>query len=295
VNPSDAVLEVAAFQARPAEQQDPSQLRKLVLGAAGAAAAAAAPAPAVTAVPSASARGAASATILGALVGFLAKKRALDEQQLTAVLVSRAHSTGEPNADLTSLLALEAERAEQFGKKQEARLRATLPQILAMPEGEARADAMRALMERESRYEEQRSAAMFGRALGGLNATVLKNQSPQGAYWKLSPFVKEHTVGCLKMGERFWPWSILDKLHPPRHPGCPCHLEGYMAAVSNGWMKPGDVPTEAQAQASSQGVVMEALEGQEFALEQRIGPLREALAAHGMVDVLEFDRLAGVC
>lgn len=261
--------------------------------AAGVAGAGAAVVP-VVGVPSSTAQTAAKAAILGALIAYLAKKRALDEQQLTTVLINRAHAAGEKDTDLQALLALEAERANAFAAGQERRVRATLPQILAMPEGQARADAMKALMAREQRYEEQRSAAMFGRALGGLNTTILRSQSPRGAYWKLSPFVKEHTPGCLVMGERFWPWDVLDKLHPPRHPGCPCHLEGYMAAVSNGWMKPDDVPSLTDALAASHGVVMEALEGEQFALEERVGPLREALVAHGMVDVLEFDRLAEV-
>lgn len=286
------MTEVAAYQAKPATEQNPEDLRALLQRARGGGAAGV---PVAGAVPLGAARGAASAAILGALLAFMAKKRALDEQQLTSVLVAQAHSVGESDTDLKGLLALEAERAQQFAAAQEARVSAALPQILAMPEGQARADAMRALMDREARYEQQRSAAMFGRALGGLNAIVLKGQSPQGAYWKLSPFVKEHTTGCLVMGERFWPWEVLDRLHPPRHAGCPCHLEGFMAAIRNGWMKPEDVPSVAEALSLSSGVVMEALEGDVFALEQRVGPLREALAAHGMVDVLEFDRLAGVC
>lgn len=290
---SSALLEVAAYQAKPLAQQNPEQLRALVRSAG--AGAAISPAAAAGEVPAASARAAATAAILGALIAFMAKKRALDEEQLTAVLLAQAKASGESGTDLKGLLALEAERAAQFAKAQELRVKAALPQILAMPEGQARSDAMRALMEREQRYEEQRSAAMFGRAVGGLNALVLRSQSPQGAYWKLSPFVKEHTPGCLVMGERFWPWAILDKLHPPRHPGCPCHLEGYMAAIKSGWMKPGDVPTLPEAESLSRGIVMEALEGEQFALEQQVGPLREALAAHGMVDVLTFDRLAGVC
>lgn len=290
---ADLLLEVAAYQAKPANEQEPEELRKLVRRAAAAGGAAAiVPVPFV--VPSPSARGTAKAAILGALLVYLEKKRALDEQQLTAVLVNRAHSIGEKDSDLQALLALEADRARQFATKQEKRVNATLPQVLAMPDPQARAEAMTALMAREQRYEQQRSAAMFARALGGLNTTILRKQSPRGAFWKLSPYVQEHTPGCLVMGERFWPWKVLDRLHPPRHAGCPCHLEGYMAAVSNGWMKAGDVPSLDDALARSQGVVMEALEGEQFALEERVGPLREALAAHGLVDVFEFDRLAEV-
>lgn len=293
VSTGAALLEVAAFQAKPAEQQNPEELRSLMRRAAAAAGAGAVVVP-VVGIPSIPAQAAAKAAILGSLLAFMAKKRALDEQQLTSVLVNRAHAAGEKDTDLKPLLNLEAERAGAFAAAQEARVRASLPQILAMPEGQARADAMKALMEREARYEQQRSAAMFGRALGGLNVLTLRSQSPQGGWWKLSPFVKEHTAGCLAMGERFWPWEVLDRVHPPRHPGCPCHLEGYMTAISNGWMKPDDVPSLDQALARSSGVVMEALEGERFELEERVGPLREALAAHGLVDVLEFDRLAEV-
>lgn len=286
--------EVVAYQAKPLDQQDPEELRELMKRARGAGAGAPAGAPIVPLIPSPGARAAASATIMGTLTAFMARKRAMDEQQVQAVLLAQARKMGEPDADVQAILDLEAERGRQFADAQDARLRAALPQILAMPEGAARADAMQALMAREERFERQRAQAMFGRAVNGLNRVVVKGQSPMGAFWKLSPYVKEHTAGCLVMGERFWPWEVLDKLHPPRHPGCPCHLESYGSAIGNGWMRPEDVRSVPDALAMAAGVTMEALEGPTFELERRLGPLRAALAAQGMVDVREFDRLAGV-
>jgi hypothetical protein len=70
--------------------------------------------------------------------------------------------------------------------------------------------------------------------------------------------VKEHTAGCLIMGGKFWPWSVLDRVHPPRHPGCPCRLLSYGEAVASGDMKAGDVPNVADAVKDARGVVMEA-------------------------------------
>ena len=51
-------------------------------------------------------------------------------------------------------------------------------------------------------------------------------ESPDGAYWHLSPFVKQHTPGCILLGGKVWPWEILNKINPPLHTGCRCQLVG---------------------------------------------------------------------
>lgn len=248
---SSGLHEIAVYQATPAAQQQPDRFRQSVLRAAGAGSTN------VGGPLTAAGQGALTAAVLAALLAFLRRKAALDERQLEAVLISQARAAGQPQVPTDDLIALEADRARQFAEAQEARLRTALATIVRLPDATQRADRMQAVMVQLERFERQRSEAMFGRAVGALNKSVLKLSSPQGAFWRLSPFVKEHTAGCLVMGERFWPWEILDGLHPPRHAGCPCHLESLMAALAAGWMRAGEIPTLADARAKAHGIVME--------------------------------------
>src|SRR4051794_37951007 len=42
------------------------------------------------------------------------------------------------------------------------------------------------------------------------------------------------------MGERFHSWELLDEVHPPLHPGCPCALWGAAEAIGRGLMTSAD-------------------------------------------------------
>jgi hypothetical protein len=82
----------------------------------------------------------------------------------------------------------------------------------------------------------------------------VKASSPQGAYWKLSENVKEHTLDCLAMGEKFWPWEVLDAFHPPTHPGCQCMLYTHTGGQERGLM--GDeLPDKKDAIARARSII----------------------------------------
>lgn len=148
--------------------------------------------------------------------------------------------------EVTRLAALEVEYEKEFQRKVQERMARDVPAALRLPEAERRR-ALQVILDRERRYVEAREQAMLERALGAAERRHLRKASPQGAYWKLSDRVKEHTADCLAMGEKFWPWAVLDRLHPPRHHGCPCRLIGLDDAISRGLMTMRDIPDPADA------------------------------------------------
>jgi hypothetical protein len=99
---------------------------------------------------------------------------------------------------------------------------------------------VRGLTAREERYARQRDEAMAARAFAAVDRVVLREQSPTGAFWKLDPTVIEHTAGCLFMGGRFWPWQVLDRVHPPRHAGARVGCSATVRRSHDGLLSPGD-------------------------------------------------------
>lgn len=213
-------------------------------------------------------------------------------EQLKQLLLERY-----PQENLAAFYAEEERRAEVFKERMEERVRAGLRGALSLPSKDeelarlraevqrleqrpgrdpqklealrwelsraefrdgARERAVRGILRQEERYIAQRSSAVMARGIAFGERIQLKRISPQGAYWKPDPFVKEHTAGCLIMMNRLWPWIVLDRVHPPRHPACPCRLISYGAALSDGLIRPDTiVPSEEQAIALSAGVMME--------------------------------------
>ena len=153
----------------------------------------------------------------------------------------------EPEDSLKALARAERDREEVFQAKVRERMERDLPAAVALGSAEAREQAIRALLDREKRYAVAREQAMLERAMGELEVKLLKVLSPEGAYWKLSEEVKEHTLDCLAVGERFWPWSVLSKVHPPVHHGCACYLLGLDEAIEDGLMTRDQVPDPADA------------------------------------------------
>lgn len=154
-----------------------------------------------------------------------------------------------PRADLKAVLSFEQKFEIEFRRKMKERLDRDLPKALSIVDPADREAAVRQIMEREKRYSLMREEAMLQRALGKMEAQLLEVLSPEGAFWKLSPHVKQHTLDCLAMGNRFWPWSVLKRIQPPLHAGCPCYLLGMDEAIEAGVMAPGLVPDPADAEA----------------------------------------------
>lgn len=162
---------------------------------------------------------------------------------------------GLPPGDIDAALAEETSREAVFARRSAERVAKAVRLALASTDPSARAAAFQAALRREQHYARYRAEAMAGRLFAAVEREALRRLSPTGAFWELSPFVAEHTPDCLAMGNKFWPWEVLDRIHPPLHAGCPCRLRSFGEAVSAGLMSPGDVPTVEQARRLSAGVL----------------------------------------
>jgi hypothetical protein len=271
-----------AAEVSPAERKRRREAALAAGGAAagGAGAAAQAQIAAAAAPASVAARATASAAIVAGLVAFLSALRARDRQWLESELAKRATPGKASSSDIAALVAEEERRGQEFAEGVVRRVTADLATILAIPDPQRRGAAVQGVLDRERGYAAQRSEAMAARAFAALERVEVRHDSPQGAFWKLDPMVAEHTAGCLVMGGKFWPWAVLDRVHPPRHPGCPCRLKSWGAAVADGDMSAGDVPNVRDAVRAASGVVMEAADGERILQELE---LRDALVESGLV------------
>ena len=135
----------------------------------------------------------------------------------------------------------------EFQRRMRERLQRDLPVALSATDATKRAELVQKLLDREARYLQMREEAKLNRAVNAIERSILKESSPSGAYWWLSPDVKKHTPDCLAFGGKFWPWEVINKVHPPVHHGCACRLYGAEEALSAGWIEPGDLPEAGDA------------------------------------------------
>lgn len=283
----------------PAERQAEEEQRRRIAAAAvagGTLVVVGSPDAPVPNVPSAAARAAAAGTILSSLVAYLAAQRARMRGWLTEQIGKRS-PTVSPDS-VGQVLGEEEARQAEFERRQGERMARDLTTALAIPDVAQREGAIRGLMAREARYARQRDEAMAARAFAAIDRVVLRSASPTGAFWRLDPTVIEHTAGCLIMGGKFWPWAVLDRVHPPRHAGCPCRLLGYGEAIAEGLLAPGQVLDERTAIRRAASVVMEGVvmidaDDAEALIEAAGGrsllALRGALLAAGIADEGDFD------
>jgi len=201
--------------------------------------------------------------ILEGLRRFFVLSRARED----AWLVRTLEQVQMPTADVLDIVADETDRAAAFRARVEERVRRDVGKALNLPEGKRR-DALRAVLAREKTYAEQRSRALADRALASADRFVLRQTSPFGAGWVLDPNVREHTLDCLAMGGRIWPWEALDVLRPPTHPGCRCKLIAAPAA----W-RSSDVARAVRRAQAAKGLLHEEMVG--------------ALIAHGVASAGE--------
>lgn len=245
------------------------------MSAADAARQAAADAPAIPAA--AVATGTAEASILALFGAFLADKAERDRQfigEIALPIVERPE-------DVEELAREELGRETEFNRRATVRVENALPKVLAIKDSSERDRRLSSLLTTERRYAQMRTEAMSTRALRAAERVNLKRTSPLGAYWLLDPSVQEHTVGCLVLGMKFWPWEVLNRVHPPRHPACPCRLLSYGTALGEGHLDPADVLDVESAIRAASGVVMEAADA-EAILSDRAAVMDE-LRRRGML------------
>lgn len=207
---------------------------------------------------------AAAATLIGGLMATMRQRQEDDYVFLVDQLTTRFPDR--PQADLRDLARLEQTYEAAFQKGVLERLRKDIPRVLAIKDPEQRKAALQGILDREKRYQQQREEAMVARAMARADQLYLMDSSPEGAYWKLSPYVKEHTLDCLALGERFWPWEVLKTEGPPRHYGCPCYLLGKDEAIALGYMTADDVPNPVDAIARARRALRDLQEAREEGL-----------------------------
>lgn len=206
--------------------------------------------------------------ILAALARFWKGSDDDEDSWLWLVVENEYPEWRERREDLRALLAAEVEYGAEFRRKQLERLRVDVPAALRSLDP---AGALRGLLRREARYIRLRQQAMVTRSLAAVERDALRELSPLGAFWAISPFVAEHTADCLALGNQFWPWEVLDEIHPPMHYGCACRLFGYTEALERSLMTPNQVSDPAVAVmrardiAKTYGLLEEAADPEELA------------------------------
>lgn len=239
-----------------------------VADALGVTAGAAAAAPLVAGVASEAALAAATAKIIAGLTGFFRGRRRDDSIWLRQTL--RFDYPQRTAAQIDDLVASEMRRQVEFERRMRDRLERDMPKALRETDPEKRAMAVQKLLDREKRHLAMRQRAMAERASARAEQMDVKLASPDGAYWKLDPTVKQHTLDCLLMGEKFWPWEVLDQIHPLLHTGCQCHLYTRREAEERGWMLPGQPVDVSDAVKRARQIMAHAGHVQEAALPGEI-------------------------
>lgn len=213
--------------------------------------------------------------------------------------------TAYPAADLDAALAEEERREVVFRRRVEQRLRAGMALAQKATDPSARAAAIQNNLKREQRFAEMRSAAAGERVLAAAELQDLRQRSPRGAFWSLGPR-QRHTPDCIAMAGKFWPWAVLNEVHPLLHGGCGCYLLSFGEAISSGRMTAADVMSDAKAlqlaapviqhvreeKAEAQRKYGHLAEVEEAAIEELV--IREALVLHhgGDADLLAAAPLA---
>lgn len=76
----------------------------------------------------------------------------------------------------------------------------------------------------ELRYLRQHIEAASWRLQSESDMSRLRAKGEDGAFWELTKGV-EHCVTCERMGDRWWPWRVLEVINPATtHPQCHCVL-----------------------------------------------------------------------
>jgi hypothetical protein len=226
----------------------------------------------------------ATAAVLAVLVR-LSRRRLLAMRE-------RLLRSGTQLSDIDKALAHEVKREAIYQQRADTRVKAGMKLASRTTDASTRAEAIQAVLRREQRFAHMRSSAAAERVLASAELQELRRISPQGAFWLLGPR-RTHTVDCKAMAGHFWPWPVLNEVHPLLHPGCGCYLISLGAAIAKGLMAPGDIPTTTAARKLAAGVIAhvrqeKAETAKLYGLEEeatREIVIREQLAETELVDV----------
>lgn len=243
----------------------------------GAPAAGAAAAPAVAAATALEA----TEAVVKAVKAFITKQEA---DNYLLLFTNLKHEYPQYDDDtLRRLIAKELDYEREFSRKMIDRVRADMAAAMKLDDPDARRMAVTAMLEREKRYLAMRQEAMIQRAHGAIEVMRLKVESPQGAFWMLSDRVKNHTLDCIALSGQFWPWEVLDALHPPIHVGCACYLIPLHEAITSGYMRLSMIPDTQDAIRRARQIMRDARRMEEAASPEQIAEHLSLLEA-GQVD-----------
>lgn len=183
------------------------------------------------------------AKVVGSVIAGLAKwalLRQAGDAWLSSTL--RKQYPDRPDHEIEQAALQEVAFEKEFLRRMRKRLERDLPEAFAEPNPQTREKRVQAILRREQHYIRLREEAKLNRAVNTVERSILREYSPDGAYWWLSPDVKEHTPDCVAFAGRFWPWEVLNLVHPPVHHGCACRLFGKDEAISAGWLTRDNIP-----------------------------------------------------
>lgn len=161
-----------------------------------------------------------------------------------------------PEEDARRIARIEIAREREFQRRTIQRVREDLFEALKIGDPKLRGERIQAILDREARYGRMREEALHARAVARAEQEILKTTSPQGAFWRLSDLTAgNHTADCIAMANKFWPWRVLDVLHPPLHLNCPCTLHTKAEAIARGWMTERGVVDESTGMARARRIM----------------------------------------
>lgn len=205
-------------------------------------------------------------------------------RRLSRLRIARARESltaaGTPPGDLEAVIAREEELEGIYQDNAKKRLLRSLSLGLKAPDASARTASVQAAILREQQFARQRADAQASRIFAAVERELLQRTSPIGAYWELGP-AAVHTPDCLAMSGRVWPWSVLRKVHPPLHGGCPCRLRSFGEAIQRGLITAADVPSESEAWKLAKPVIAYLQKNDPEALAEAELTLREELLETG--------------
>ena len=152
-----------------------------------------------------------------------------------------------PQGERLATIDEEQRREVVFRMRSLDRLEKGLRKALQEPDEVKRQAAVERVLRAEERYTLAREEAVVERAIASQERNLLRELSPSGAFWALSPFVVQHTPDCVAMSGKWWSWAVLDKVHPPLHHGCPCALFGLDEARERGLVPREFTPSDSDA------------------------------------------------
>lgn len=226
-----------------------------------------------------------TSAIIAAILALLARLKRRREAAIREWLLR----AGAQADDLTLAMEEEARREVVYRKLAEQRVEAGVKLASRISDPSARAAALQAVIRREQRFAEQRAAAAGERVLASAEMAELRRLSPQGAYWTLGKR-RTHTPDCVAMANHFWPWSVLNIVHPLLHTGCGCELHSLGWAISRGLMTAADIPSDRTAQRLAAPVIRH-VEDEHAAAERKYGHLTEAAEAEAAEELQVRERL----